>query len=287
MNQFFKYVAILLLWVFLLIKLHAGGGPENVFLVINEDSLASKAIANEYINLRKIPPANVLYICGIKNLNSIKIDDFRESILKPIFQAIQKRGLDKQIDYIVYSSDFPWKVDCRSDLNGQKLLKTMSPYGSINSMTYLYQAVMLKKPGGYLSFASNLYVRKPFAKQLMDSPWTAEELEQQKKVQDLLLEKAKHDNDKMTALKKKLEKDGKKYKNSMQPEKSPEDREWETATWKQLLKILSCLKGKHPNTPSLLYNLACALAMNNKPDDAMSTLTSAFEAGYLEPARLL
>ena len=40
----------------------AGGGPENVLLLVNSNSLNSKTIANHYIALRNIPPSNVVYI---------------------------------------------------------------------------------------------------------------------------------------------------------------------------------------------------------------------------------
>ncbi len=43
----------------------AGGGPENVLLVVNEDSPSSKLIANHYISLRQIPDRNVVYLTDI------------------------------------------------------------------------------------------------------------------------------------------------------------------------------------------------------------------------------
>ena len=36
-----------------------GGGPENVLIVVNQDSWASKYIANEYAELRNIPSTNI------------------------------------------------------------------------------------------------------------------------------------------------------------------------------------------------------------------------------------
>ena len=37
----------------------AGGGPENVFVVVNSASWASQSVANHFIKLRDIPPVNV------------------------------------------------------------------------------------------------------------------------------------------------------------------------------------------------------------------------------------
>jgi hypothetical protein len=38
----------------------AGGGPENVALVVNADSPDSVAVAGEYVRLRQIPALNVI-----------------------------------------------------------------------------------------------------------------------------------------------------------------------------------------------------------------------------------
>src|SRR5262245_20477487 len=43
-------------------KSHAGGGPENLILVVNSASANSLTIANHYVQLRKIPPNNVIYL---------------------------------------------------------------------------------------------------------------------------------------------------------------------------------------------------------------------------------
>ena len=43
-------------------NLLAGGGAENVVVVVNEDSWASMTVANEFIFLRKIPSINVIYL---------------------------------------------------------------------------------------------------------------------------------------------------------------------------------------------------------------------------------
>jgi hypothetical protein len=85
----------------------AGGGPENVFLIVNSADIGSKTIANYYIQLRNIPPDNVLYL-DPKSWNGssarIDINLFREKILEPILEEIKKRMLDAQVDSIIYSS---------------------------------------------------------------------------------------------------------------------------------------------------------------------------------------
>ena len=56
-------------WIFLLLVATAagnvawaGGGPENVLLLVNPNSLNSKTVANHYIALRQIPASNVVYV---------------------------------------------------------------------------------------------------------------------------------------------------------------------------------------------------------------------------------
>ena len=92
----------------------AGGGPENVLLVVNANSDSSKAIANHYIQIRKIPPSNVLYIDWKGDIEWTSISHFHTDLLTPILEAIKQRGLTHQIDYVVYSSDFPWGISMRA-----------------------------------------------------------------------------------------------------------------------------------------------------------------------------
>ncbi len=59
----------------------AGGGPENVLLVVNPKSPDSLTIANYYIHLRQIPAGNVLYLPWDPKADQASIDDFRSQIL--------------------------------------------------------------------------------------------------------------------------------------------------------------------------------------------------------------
>jgi hypothetical protein len=95
----------------------AGGGPENVFLVVNPRSADSMTIANYYIHLREIPPGNIFYLSWDPQREEVAIGDFRNALLKPILDAIRTRRLAGQIDYVVYSSDFPHRVNLDADLN--------------------------------------------------------------------------------------------------------------------------------------------------------------------------
>ena len=94
----------------------AGGGPENVLLVVNSRSAASMTIANYFIEIRHIPPRNVVYLDWRGDLAKINVDSLRKDIFAPIITQMNSRGLAPQIDYIVYSSDFPWSIDFLSDV---------------------------------------------------------------------------------------------------------------------------------------------------------------------------
>lgn len=125
---------------------HAGGGPENVLLVVNPNSPDSLAIANHYVALRGIPAGNVLYVPWGPNAHHAKGADFRDKLLKPILQTIDERKLASQIDYVVYSSNFPWQLDF-TDIHGTEKRGTPSyPIASLTGATYLFPFVINDKP---------------------------------------------------------------------------------------------------------------------------------------------
>ncbi|MCA9264837.1 MAG: hypothetical protein KDA60_13350, partial [Planctomycetales bacterium] len=131
----------------------AGGGPENVFLVVNARSWASQTIANHYVQLRNIPPANVFYLDWAGAVDEISVATFRSEILLPTLRAIDERRLAGQIDYVVYSADLPFSVDFSADGDGS--LQFVN--ASLTSMTYLYPLVLSKKPT-YSSHNVNWYM---------------------------------------------------------------------------------------------------------------------------------
>lgn len=139
----------------------AGGGPENVFLVVNGRGAGSMEVANHYIDLRQIPPTNVYYTSWPGPTgNSIDGLQFRDRLLKPILSEIGVRGLADQIDYIVYSSDFPWQVDFNKAFAGVTLPRPNRPILSLTSATYLHE--FLATPDARLvDLANNNYCPPP------------------------------------------------------------------------------------------------------------------------------
>ena len=94
----------------------AGGGPEGVLLVVNPQSPSSLTIANHYARLHNSAPARALSSLGSGKAPTTDIDTFRRQILIPVLQAIENQRLAGQIDYVVYSSDFPWWINVGSDI---------------------------------------------------------------------------------------------------------------------------------------------------------------------------
>jgi len=136
----------------------AGGGPENVVVVVNENSWASKTVANHFIQLRRIPSSNVVHIDWDRGVESTDVETFRNKILGPILATIAGRHLDSQIDYIIYSVDFPYEIRIEKDLKGQQVPKQLTPAGSINSLTFFWEWVMARNPS-YVRLDANGYFR--------------------------------------------------------------------------------------------------------------------------------
>jgi uncharacterized protein (TIGR03790 family) len=146
----------------------AGGGPENVLLLVNLNSDSSKTIANHYIELRKIPPVNVVYIDWKGGLETCNAKIFVSQVLQPAIKAIENRRLAAQIDYLVYSSDFPWRVELKPLFPDEKFVENFQPIGSLTGVTYLAPYVMGEKPNPAVVMPSvNWYVPKPNEKNLL------------------------------------------------------------------------------------------------------------------------
>jgi len=119
----------------------AGGGPENVFLLVNSTSHDSMTIANHYVKMRKIPASNVHYLEWDKEKWWTHGKTFREKILMPALEEIGKRGLAGQIDYLIYSSDFPGMINFASEFPDEKFNLGYQPRGSITGSSYLWAFV--------------------------------------------------------------------------------------------------------------------------------------------------
>ncbi len=154
----------------------ATGGPENVLLVVNLRSPDSLCIANHYAELRHIPPSNFLFLDWDPKQENTDVDTFREKILIPVLRAAKLPIRGRQIDYVVYSSDFPWGIRIDEDIKKSKAVlekqeqgkeeksvlhspmwTTFTPVASINGLTYLWEMMMTSN--FYVHPQSNWYAR--------------------------------------------------------------------------------------------------------------------------------
>ncbi|MCA9245575.1 MAG: TIGR03790 family protein [Planctomycetales bacterium] len=131
-----RYIALsAFIWSLSRALLLAGGGPENVALIVNQASEDSLTLANHYRALRDIPPRNLVYLDWQGDRNQTDFEHLRSEILLPVFRALRERGLEDQIDYFVYSCDFPWRV--RAPQWKDKLPPQLAPTASLTGATYL------------------------------------------------------------------------------------------------------------------------------------------------------
>lgn len=139
-------------------SLSAGGGPENVLLVVNPRSWASLTVANHYAALRAIPRVNVLYLDYAGPLSEIDVGRYRREILEPVLRALQERQIGDHIDYVVFSSDFPLCINASDEFAALKLPPPHVPVGSLTGLTYLWSDVAAHRPD-FVGLNANRYVR--------------------------------------------------------------------------------------------------------------------------------
>ncbi len=87
----------------------AGGGPQNVLVVVNQASENSMALGNYYRETRGIPPFNVFAV-NVDVTNNMDTVTFSNQVRNPIVAYIADAGLSNQIDYIVFMRDIPYRV---------------------------------------------------------------------------------------------------------------------------------------------------------------------------------
>ena len=99
-------LAILLAWMGvagLEMPVHAGGGPENLLLLVNPTDEGSLRVANAYVAARHIPINNIEYITPPNFNGYINMSvgtDFTTVFQTPVLNYISSHGLSQQIDYI-------------------------------------------------------------------------------------------------------------------------------------------------------------------------------------------
>lgn len=108
----------------------ATSGPANVLVVVNDDSPASRSIAEYYVSRRAIPKQNVCHI-RVKETESISRDDYNRLIASPMGKCLKSGNLVESILYIVTTLGTPLRVSGSYSMNGT--------YAAVDSeLTLLY-----------------------------------------------------------------------------------------------------------------------------------------------------
>lgn len=240
------------------------GGPENALVVVNADSWASMCIANEYVAGRRIPPSNVVYLRNLPDFEQVSAEDFRNKILGPALKTAEVRGVGPQIDYVLYSADFPTAINVSSDIAGKQLPKVITQPASINGLTFLYGFTMGRNPN-YLGMNVNFYYRQPL-RSTGDGEWSDEEKKNYAEAIALMQKRA-------------ADKNGEPPKPPAAPGSPQPPPVAEPELAPALEKLLE-LKAKHPTHTELLYNLACVQARMGKGDASVGSLRDAVDKGW-------
>jgi uncharacterized protein (TIGR03790 family) len=97
------------LWLACAVGATAGGGPQNVLVVINDASPVSREVGLTYARGRGIDQRQILHLTNSASLN-LPLADFSNSVRNVILTYLAASGLSNQVDYVVFGPDFPYRI---------------------------------------------------------------------------------------------------------------------------------------------------------------------------------
>jgi uncharacterized protein (TIGR03790 family) len=97
--------------------LFAGGSGLNVVVVVNQNSTNSVQLGNYYCEKRGVPPQNLLRLNWAGTNTTWNRSNFETNLLNPLVAMLSTRGLTNQVDYVVLSMDFPYRVTATNGIN--------------------------------------------------------------------------------------------------------------------------------------------------------------------------
>ena len=109
--------------------------PDNILLVVNDDSAASKQIADHYIQVRKVPDRNVVRLHTVET-DAISRADYVRTIEEPIAGWLTRKRLQDQVLYIVLTKGIPLRIEGSQGMSG-----TLASVDS--ELTLLYRELVL------------------------------------------------------------------------------------------------------------------------------------------------
>jgi len=128
---------------------NAGGSGETTLVVVNAASPLSQLVANEYMRSREIPETNLLRLENVPSIGTLPISEFRRRIWQPIHDHLVTHDMERAIDLIAYSADFPYGVDFRSDIKARDLPRNRyrGHVASLTGLTFFARRVMAEDVG--------------------------------------------------------------------------------------------------------------------------------------------
>lgn len=96
---------------------HAGGGPQNVVVLVNDTSADSEEVGRYYVEKRQIPAANVVHLRCPSDA-TVDLATFQSAIERPLRKALRERGLADHVDYIVLCQGMPLRVNAGGEAGG-------------------------------------------------------------------------------------------------------------------------------------------------------------------------
>jgi uncharacterized protein (TIGR03790 family) len=91
--------------------------PENVAVIVNENSAVSQRVAEHYVRTRGIPSANVIRIRTSTD-ETIERPAYLTSIELPLSAALARSGLQDRVHYIVLTKGIPLRINGTGQVNG-------------------------------------------------------------------------------------------------------------------------------------------------------------------------
>ncbi len=96
---------------------HAGGGPQNVVVLVNDTSADSEEVGRYYAEKRHIPARNVVHLrCPTDP--TVDLATFQATIERPLRKALRERGLVDHVDYLVLCQGMPLRVNAGGEAGG-------------------------------------------------------------------------------------------------------------------------------------------------------------------------
>src|SRR5882672_748856 len=118
MRESLRWLGSLLLLVCLVNDDALGGGSGlNVVVIVNQASTNSVQLGNYYCERRQVPPQNLLRTSWTGSNVEWTKTDFETVLLNPLLAMLSARQLTNQIEYVVLSMDFPFRVTDASGAN--------------------------------------------------------------------------------------------------------------------------------------------------------------------------